>query len=538
MAPNAHFAWLNRLLRTVPWVRVGSAWTTLLLELLYPATTLLELALPRSIAASLLSLSFSSVAMGMHMMIMASTGIHFEPVLYIAHPRRRGGVTLLLMLGINFKLLYIAHLVNLPELCFLLGRLRGALSESPDAELSPPLLAARAAKVAGAGGGDGGGVCSLGRALALSCGAAAAMSPLYFIVADVDWWPVSNYKVFCDHRKFGKTITAYRYAFGARGVEHQCGIGRLVGVSMEDSPWWLVSDTQICLTTHNEVLVASPGSQKLAEPPTRQAVAKALCAKDGAKACDWQCYLNRYADLRKDFGDANVNAAAAHFRRKGKAEGRNCSCPGSAGAPVPEYCTKASGIANGTGLLRTFFYGWCEDEWWSAYESNSKLKEAKGRRAGAASLSCLDRPSNVSLSTDSAVFEQLRRHAPANLNGFYTPLRVTACSIFVHDGAACARRSLGALSGVVDEAHILVGVWKRTYRYGKDGQERERVTDMLAHSFTLKQLRDEVARRPCISNIDDPRFASSGKPACASGRASRRRPAPPVKGLPAREVSK
>jgi len=21
------------------------------------------------------------------------------------------------------------------------------------------------------------------------------MSPLYFIVADVDWWPVSNYKV-------------------------------------------------------------------------------------------------------------------------------------------------------------------------------------------------------------------------------------------------------------------------------------------------------------------------------------------------------
>ena len=171
MAPNAHFAWLNRLLRTVPWVRVGSAWTTLLLELLYPATTLLELALPRSIAASLLSLSFSSVAMGMHMMIMASTGIHFEPVLYIAHPRRRGGVTLLLMLGINFKLLYIAHLVNLPELCFLLGRLRGALSESPDAELSPPLFAARAAKVAGAGGGGGGGVCSLGRALALSCGA-------------------------------------------------------------------------------------------------------------------------------------------------------------------------------------------------------------------------------------------------------------------------------------------------------------------------------------------------------------------------------
>lgn len=78
---------------------------------------------------------------------------------------------------------------------------------------------------------------------------------------------------------------------------------------------------------------------------------QALCAKDGAKACDWQCYLNRYADLRKDFGDANVNAAAAHFRRKGKAEGRNCSCPGSAGAPVPEYCTKASGTANGTGFL-------------------------------------------------------------------------------------------------------------------------------------------------------------------------------------------
>jgi len=42
--------------------------------------------------------------------------------------------------------------------------------------------------------------------------------------------------------------------------------------------------------------------------------------------CNWQCYLDRYKDLRKAFGDKNTAKAAAHWKTYGEKEGRDCSC--------------------------------------------------------------------------------------------------------------------------------------------------------------------------------------------------------------------
>merc|ERR1719482_2079716 len=46
--------------------------------------------------------------------------------------------------------------------------------------------------------------------------------------------------------------------------------------------------------------------------------------------CDWQCYLNRYDDLQKIFGKTNVAAARRHYAIHGKKEGRDCRCSGNA----------------------------------------------------------------------------------------------------------------------------------------------------------------------------------------------------------------
>jgi hypothetical protein len=43
-----------------------------------------------------------------------------------------------------------------------------------------------------------------------------------------------------------------------------------------------------------------------------------------AEACDWQSYLNRYADLKKAFGN-DLAAAKKHYGRHGKKEGRDCT---------------------------------------------------------------------------------------------------------------------------------------------------------------------------------------------------------------------
>merc|ERR1719334_2883336 len=47
---------------------------------------------------------------------------------------------------------------------------------------------------------------------------------------------------------------------------------------------------------------------------------------DCKSKCNWQCYLDRYGDLRKLYGDNNTELAAAHWRTYGEKEGRNCTC--------------------------------------------------------------------------------------------------------------------------------------------------------------------------------------------------------------------
>ena len=42
--------------------------------------------------------------------------------------------------------------------------------------------------------------------------------------------------------------------------------------------------------------------------------------------CDWQCYLDRYADLQNAFGSHNLAAAENHWNNIGRSEGRDCSC--------------------------------------------------------------------------------------------------------------------------------------------------------------------------------------------------------------------
>ena len=43
-------------------------------------------------------------------------------------------------------------------------------------------------------------------------------------------------------------------------------------------------------------------------------------------AVDWQCYLNRYDDLRATVGTTDVAAAGAHYTSSGQAEGRDNTC--------------------------------------------------------------------------------------------------------------------------------------------------------------------------------------------------------------------
>merc|ERR1719419_1629339 len=41
-----------------------------------------------------------------------------------------------------------------------------------------------------------------------------------------------------------------------------------------------------------------------------------------SKNCNWQCYLDRYTDLREAFSATNVIEAEKHWKRKGYDEGR------------------------------------------------------------------------------------------------------------------------------------------------------------------------------------------------------------------------
>jgi len=49
-----------------------------------------------------------------------------------------------------------------------------------------------------------------------------------------------------------------------------------------------------------------------------------VCMKEAE--CNWQCYLNRYKDLRDAFGPTNTESAKKHYSDQGQAEGRDCTC--------------------------------------------------------------------------------------------------------------------------------------------------------------------------------------------------------------------
>jgi len=55
-------------------------------------------------------------------------------------------------------------------------------------------------------------------------------------------------------------------------------------------------------------------------------VVKSVLPKGDATVCNWKCYLDRYADLKKAFGN-NLNKAEAHWAKHGKGEKRDCTCP-------------------------------------------------------------------------------------------------------------------------------------------------------------------------------------------------------------------
>ena len=60
--------------------------------------------------------------------------------------------------------------------------------------------------------------------------------------------------------------------------------------------------------------------RKLAAPTTTMAITTAT-------QCNWQCYLNRYADLQRAYGVQGVQGAASHYKSNGSNEGRDCTCP-------------------------------------------------------------------------------------------------------------------------------------------------------------------------------------------------------------------
>ena len=43
-----------------------------------------------------------------------------------------------------------------------------------------------------------------------------------------------------------------------------------------------------------------------------------------ASGCNWDCYLGRYADLKKELGP-DKKRAAFHYKEHGEKEGRNCN---------------------------------------------------------------------------------------------------------------------------------------------------------------------------------------------------------------------
>lgn len=69
--------------------------------------------------------------------------------------------------------------------------------------------------------------------------------------------------------------------------------------------------------------------------------------------CGWQCYVDRYGDLKRAFG-SNLGSAKWHYIIHGRFEGRHCTCPGVAiptPSPTVSKCSTRFGI--------NFCNAWC-----------------------------------------------------------------------------------------------------------------------------------------------------------------------------------
>jgi len=71
----------------------------------------------------------------------------------------------------------------------------------------------------------------------------------------------------------------------------------------------------------SEVQLAAPGTTSTTKVWTPPATTTPVWMQ----GCDWQCYLDRYADVKQRLG-TNLEAAEAHYYTLGRKEGRDCTC--------------------------------------------------------------------------------------------------------------------------------------------------------------------------------------------------------------------
>ncbi|KAK3235926.1 hypothetical protein CYMTET_53903 [Cymbomonas tetramitiformis] len=76
-------------------------------------------------------------------------------------------------------------------------------------------------------------------------------------------------------------------------------------------------------------------NRRLERRPVNAAARMEARKRDTDTNCNWQCYLDRYPDLQKAFGNPSTSTPIAramiHWRTYGQSEGRICTCDGDAG---------------------------------------------------------------------------------------------------------------------------------------------------------------------------------------------------------------
>ena len=414
MAPNAAYASLNFLLRDVAILRQIASWITLSLEVFYPLTVVLELAFPRALCVSFFNVGFSLFALSMHLGILLTTGI-------------------------NFKFVFVTHLVNLSDavlVCRAVIRRCGPRASNEETTFPQEvMLVDRDHRTTRAPASVAGWVSLSIRSLAWLALLVSSLLPLYLIAFDLDWWPLSTYRVFCESRHH-RQVTAWRLAFAvnysdeaqAHRAELQCCGGpasAMLSTRYRNRSRWNQFPHRICLHTANEQALYRP----------------------------------QLAAMRK--GQA--------FKPSGRgmvSEMQSCSRP-SPPFTVPVVAGPTAHRAAGLML----FYGVCEDPWWSSFELNSKVKDALGTLN-----------QRRQLRDSEHVF---KRHS--------------ACSIFVNSGATCARRFFHAWP---ESSVLVVLVQRSSPNFPKDlMKDWPRDNISVARTWPLTELRREAAASPCIGSV-------------------------------------